>query len=121
MTLRDLFHYRERRSHLRMYEFSVEYLSQTGDNEITFAYVAALSEEYALIKLKEYLTNEGKKFIQLIEAPTMIELSDFDERIHSKWPEFIDVLVASKEIRAQDENVYLLPPIEINVNDKKPI
>ena len=104
-----------------MYEFSIEYLSQAGKNEITFAYVAALSQEYALIKLNQHLTNEGNIFIQLIEPPTKIELSEFDEHARSKWPEFIDVLVTSKEIKYQDENVYLLPPIEININGKSPI
>lgn len=102
-----------------MYEFSLEYLSQAGDDEITFAYVAALSEEYALIKLKEHLTKEGNKLVQLLDAPTMIELSDFDECVHSKWPEFVDVLVTTNEIKTRDENVYLLPPIDININDKK--
>lgn len=120
MTLKDLFHHKERRSHLRMYEFSIEYLSKAGEDEITFAYVAALSAEHALIKLQEYLAKDGSTFTQLIELPTMIELSEFDEHIHSKWPEFIDILVTSKAIKAQDENVYLLPPIEINVNNKKP-
>ena len=119
MSIKDFFHRKEKTSHLNMYEFPIEYTGEAQQHNITYSYVIDLTKEQAFSRLKKHLAFEGNKFIQLIGKPAKIEISDFDQHIQSKWPEFSELHITSESIKSCSDHVYLLPSIEIRGNNKK--